>query len=64
MKTISNEMLAEIEWIHRQLKVMGKDFDKQLTAEYVGQTIEFIKGVLWQKKRQENMTTSPSIAER
>ena len=56
MREVSSEMLKEIEWIHRQLKQMGKEFNKNLTAEYVGQSIEFIKGVLWQKQRQAEIT--------
>ncbi len=48
---ISERMLADIEFIHRQLKVMGKGFDKRITADYVGQTIEFIKGALFEQRR-------------
>ena len=52
MREISKEMLAEIEWIHRQLKVMGKGFDKRLTADYIGRSVEFIYGVLFERQRQ------------
>ena len=64
MREVSSEMLKEIEWIHRQLKAMGKGFNKNLTAEYVGQSIEFIKGVLWQQRRQAEITKDCSTVER
>ncbi len=64
MREISKEMLAEIEWIHRQLKAMGEGFNKNMTAEYIGQTIEFIKGALWERKRQEIMKSNRAITER
>ena len=47
-------MLADIEFIHRQIKVMGKNFDRRLAADYVGRSLEFVKGVLWQKEREQN----------
>ncbi len=62
MREISKEMLSEIEWIHRQLKVMGNGFDKKLTADYIGRSIEFIYGALWERQRQENMRQDQSIA--
>jgi len=58
---ITERMLADIEFIHKQLKIMGKGFDKRITAQYVGQTIEFIKGALWEKQRQKRMTNLPHM---
>ncbi len=48
---VTREMLVEITWIHRQLKTMGAGFNKALTAEHLGRSIEFIKGVLWERER-------------
>ncbi len=58
---ISEKMLGDIEFIHKQLKEMGNGFDKRITAQYVGQTIDFIKGVLWQMKRQKNLVNPPRL---
>ncbi len=60
MREISKDMLAEIEWIHRQIKTMGKGFDKRITAEYIGRSLEFIYGVIWEKQRQETMNSARS----
>ncbi len=65
MREISEDMLAEIEWIHRQIKAMGKGFDKRITADYIGRSLEFIYGVIWERQRQEKITKSDRpIAER
>ncbi len=52
MREISKDMLAEIEWIHRQIKTMGKGFDKRITADYLGRSLEFIYGVMYERQRQ------------
>lgn len=45
-------MLEDVEWLNKQLTTMkGAGYDRQATAEYLGRTEEFIKGVLWERAR-------------
>jgi hypothetical protein len=32
---------------------MGKGFDKKLTHEFLGRTVEFVKGVLYERERAQ-----------
>lgn len=52
---ITKDLLSQIEWLNEQLKKMGKGFDRRLVGLHLGQTTEFIKGVLWERERQMMM---------
>ena len=56
MRSISLEMLEDIVWIQKQLKTMGKGFDRTIVGEQLSQSIEFIKGVMWERQRQKDMS--------
>ena len=49
-------MLEDIVWIQKQLKTMGKGFDRTIVGEQLSQSIEFIKGVMWERQRQKDMS--------
>ncbi len=62
-REISKEMLADVEWLNRQLKTMGAGFNRHVTAEFVGRTVEFMLGALWERQRQESLkeTNHPQV---
>ncbi len=54
-KQVTRAMLADIQWLHQQLRVMGAGFNKYTTAEHVGRSIEFVKGVLWEREHSSEV---------
>lgn len=53
-RQITKDMLEDVEWLNQQLQTMnGAGYDRQATAEYLGRTEEFIKGVLWERARRK-----------
>ena len=52
-RKLTKSLIEEIEWVSSVLKRMGTGFDKRLTQEFLGRTVEFIKGVLYERERQE-----------
>lgn len=64
MRSISKEMLEELEWINKQLKIMGNGFDKRIVGKYLGRSIEFVKGALWQMEQQKQIDMSRNTLER
>lgn len=45
-------MLEDVQWLNKTLQSMpSTGFDRQATAEYLGRTEEFIKGILWERAR-------------
>ena len=63
-REITKDMLADVEWLNRQLKTMGAGFNKHITAEFVGRTVEFMRGVLWERERQNTLRTTTSLPQR
>ncbi len=53
-REITKDMLADVEWLNRQLKTMGSGYNKHITSEFVGRTVDFIKGVLYERERIRN----------
>jgi hypothetical protein len=51
IKEITPQMLADINWIHSCLQTMGEGFNKTITREMLGRTLEFAKGAHWQRER-------------
>ncbi len=52
-RRLTKSLIDEIEWVSSVLKRMGTGFDKKLTHEFLGRTIEFVKGVLYERGRLE-----------
>lgn len=56
MTSISKELLEDLEWIQKQMKSMGKGFDRTIVGEHLTHSIEFIKGVMWERRRQKSIS--------
>lgn len=52
---ITKDLLSQIEWLNEQLKKMGKGFDRRLVGEHLGRTVEFVKGIMWERERQNQI---------
>ncbi len=50
-REVNKTMLGDVEWLHRQLKKMGRGFNHQHVAQYVGRSVDFVKGILWERER-------------
>lgn len=48
---ISQDLLEELRWIQKVLKTMGTNFDRTLVDEHLNKSIEFCKGVLFERER-------------
>ena len=48
---ISKDLLEELEWIQKVLNSMGTDFDKRITDLHLHRSIEFCKGVIYERER-------------
>jgi hypothetical protein len=53
-REITKSMLDDLEWINRQLKTMGSGYNKNITSEFIGRSIEYIKGALDERERAKS----------
>ena len=52
-RKLTKSLIDDINWVSSVLKRMGKGFDKKLTHEFLGRTVEFVKGVLYERERAQ-----------
>ncbi len=53
MKEITESTLAEFKFVREQMKTMGEGFDRVLMLEFVGRSIDFVMGVMYERKQVE-----------
>lgn len=44
-------MIADIEWLYKTLSSMNGDYSKTVSKEVVGKSLEFAKGMMYQREQ-------------